>query len=96
MRATPPGSMLPPVTFAPCSENTMPDRLCSAVWVRMIVCRRSQSIATVTSVPGSGARPTTWWTSSPLSRSVKVSVMFSSAPGHERLPVSPGWPPPRA
>ena len=35
MRATPPESMLPPVTFAPKSVKTTPDSACSAVCVRM-------------------------------------------------------------
>ena len=68
----------------------MPDKACSAVWVRMIVCRRSQSIVTVTSVPGSGVIPTTWWNNRALARSVNVSVMFRLPPAHARLPVSPG------
>jgi hypothetical protein len=49
-----PGSMLPPVTSAPKSRNTVPHSTCSPEWVRMSVLRRSSSSAPVTVVPGGG------------------------------------------
>ena len=76
----------------------MPLRAWSAVWVRMILRRRSTSIATRTGAPtAGGADPSaSAWISSPDSRSTKVSTITSSPASVVRMPVSPGWPPPRA
>ena len=95
IRPMPPDSMLPPVTFAPNPVKTTPDSACSAVWVRMCMWRRSQSIVAVTAVPAIGGGPSITWSSFPVSREVRVSVTVTSPPSQESAPESPGWPPPR-
>ena len=50
MRADP-GSMFPPVTLASKSRQITADNACRAVWVRINMCLRSQSITASTFMP---------------------------------------------
>ena len=87
------GSMFPPVTALPHSFQITPQRMCSAVWVRIKAWRRSQSSVPVTRAPTSGVSPetvchTTSWP--------RTSVTAADPPSHSRVPVSWGCPPPVA
>ena len=68
------GCMSPPVTCAPKSRQITPHSTCSAVCVRMSLCRRSQSMTPVTTSPTAGAPPSSWCTTAPSLRPTLVTV----------------------
>ena len=86
------GSMFPPVTGTDHSFQITPHSTCSAVWVRMRACRRSQSISPCTLAPTGGTSPSR--RCQVPSASLRTSTTRAEPPSQPSVPVSWGWPPP--
>ena len=86
------GVMFPPVTAVAHSFQITPQRMCSALWVRMRPWRRSQSRVPVTVAPTAGTGPSRVCQASASCLVTSVTRALPSSPA--RVPVSWGWPPP--